>query len=54
MQLVSKEQLHKCVSACVHCTGQVSNNSYRMMTSYIKGTARVVNRVPTLQLGQVR
>ena len=22
--------------------------------SYIKGTARVVNRVPTLQLGQVR
>ena len=28
--------------------------AYRMMTSYIKGTARVVNRVPTLRLGQVR
>ena len=28
--------------------------NYRMMTSYIKGTARVVNRVPTLRLGQVR
>ena len=30
------------------------NVHYRMMTSYIKGTARVVNRVPTLRLGQVR
>ena len=30
------------------------NYVYRMMTSYIKGTARVVNRVPTLRLGQVR
>ena len=30
------------------------NSPYRMMTSYIKGTARVVNRVPTLRLGQVR
>ena len=29
-------------------------NTYRMMTSYIKGTARVVNPVPTLPLGQER
>ena len=33
---------------------QKCNVTYRMMTSYIKGTARVVNRVPTLRLGQVR
>ena len=30
------------------------NCAYRMMTSNIKGTARVVNRVPTLWLGQAR
>ena len=33
---------------------RVRISPYRMMTAYIKGTARVVNRVPTLQLGQVR